>query len=143
MSRDSFRTSSIFQLHINKDVPILEPLELSIVVTQHMNCNGYGGKFQCDTNDSFSCIYSEFENDGVPNCLPPCADEDGGCFQSTVTSEPLVPAISALTSMIFTMIGVGGCVWACWKYWDCVKASRLQNAENNHRRTRNVPNLVS
>ncbi|KAL5289266.1 hypothetical protein ACFFRR_009432 [Megaselia abdita] len=127
------------QLFINKDISITEPLELSIVVTQHMNC--YSGRFQCDVNDSFSCIYSDFENDGVPNCLPPCADEDGGCFQNAVTSEPLVPAISALTSMIFTMIGVGGCVWVCWKYWDCVKATRIQNAEN--RRTRNVPNMVS
>lgn len=131
----------MFQININRELAIKEPLELSIVVTQHMNCNGFGGKFRCDLNDSFSCIYSEFENDGVPNCLPPCSDEDGGCFQNAVTSEPLVPAISALTSMIFTMIGVGGCVWVCWKYWDCVKTTRQQDVEN--RRTRNVPNMVS
>lgn len=54
--------------------------------------------------------------------------------------------ISALTSLIFTLVGVGSCLWLCWHIKDCFlpetesqTASRSPaNTNNTSRRTTNT-----
>jgi len=71
-----------------------------------------------------------------------CRDE-GTCFHDAIVPEEIDTAnvaISALTSLIFTMLGVGFCVWICWKYWNCItvqqRAHEASAARFNQRRVR-------
>lgn len=65
-------------------------------------------------------------NDGINNCPPPyCVDESGRCpkppivVTSKETTNNTDIVISALTSLIFTLVGVGSCLWLCWHIKDC------------------------
>lgn len=68
------------------------------------------------------CISKLLENDGIVNCPPKyCLDEET-CFTKPVAEEQLNHsniALSALTSLIFTLFAVGLCLWVCWKYSNC------------------------
>lgn len=77
-----------------------------------------------------SCISSNFVNDSIVNCIEPfCVDEKLGCQTSTlftkVDEEPIVidnlPQIflSAITSLILTMICCGCCFLTIFKIKRC------------------------
>ncbi|KAH8301551.1 hypothetical protein KR059_005631 [Drosophila kikkawai] len=118
-----------------------DPLELRMVLTAHSECQ-FNGDFLCDPKDPYSCISRHFVRDNITNCLYPCRDE-GTCFHDAIVAEEIDTAnvaISALTSLIFTMLGVGFCVWICWKYWNCItvqqRAHEASAARFNQRRAR-------
>ncbi|KAH8285000.1 hypothetical protein KR054_003777 [Drosophila jambulina] len=124
-----------------------DPLELRMVLTAHSECQ-FNGDFLCDPKDPYSCISRHFVRDNITNCLYPCRDE-GTCFHDAIVTEEIDTAnvaISALTSLIFTMLGVGFCVWICWKYWNCItvqqRAHEASAARFNQRRARSdVPTI--
>jgi hypothetical protein len=130
----------------------LASLELSMVFT------GYDGEMEgwgdpqdvsynflfpeCDEDRTFSCfgpntyekcIISSLVKDGIPNCPSPGCLDESGCHLAEV--EPVfVPTssiiLSALTSLIFTMCGVGCCVYICLKYYKCVRTFGRDLNEN-------------
>lgn len=75
------------------------------------------------------CISKSLENDGIVNCPPKyCLDEET-CFTKPVAEEQLNHsniALSALTSLIFTLFAVGLCLWVCWKYSNCKNLNSAQ-----------------
>ncbi|XP_036330549.1 uncharacterized protein LOC118742520 [Rhagoletis pomonella] len=108
-------------IYIDRRHSIREPLELRMVLTAHSECK-YTGDFLCDPKDQYSCISRHFVRDNITNCMYPCRDEIS-CFHDGITPDEMDTtnvALSALTSLIFTMLGVGFCVWVCWKYWNCI-----------------------
>lgn len=98
-----------------------------------------------------TCISKKLEKDGINNCPPPyCIDEGGICPKPpvVVTSKEATAnntdiVISALTSLIFTLVGVGSCLWLCWHIKDCflpeqdtqVRSSVNGASRNNTRST--------
>lgn len=108
-------------IFIDKKQRINEPLELGMVVTAHSECR-HSEDFLCDPIDSGSCIYNKFVCDNITNCKPPHRDELSCQYDgvSSVEIDTTNVALSAITSFIFTMVGVGFCVWVCWKYWKCI-----------------------
>ncbi|EDW77227.1 uncharacterized protein Dwil_GK22255 [Drosophila willistoni] len=135
-------------IYIERDRHIFgEPLELRMVLTAHSECQ-FNGDFLCNPKDPYSCISRHFVGDNVTNCLFPCRDE-GTCFHDVIAAEEMDTtnvAISAITSLIFTMLGVGFCVWVCWKYWNCItvqqRAHEASAARFNQRRARSdVPTI--
>lgn len=117
-------------IHIEKRPAILEPLELKMVLTAHSECK-YTGDLLCNPKESNSCISRHFVRDNITNCMYPCKDEIS-CFHDVITSEVDTTnvAISAITSLIFTMLGVGFCVWICWKYWNCITVQQRAHEES-------------
>ncbi|XP_030381861.1 uncharacterized protein LOC115629519 [Scaptodrosophila lebanonensis] len=123
-----------------------EPLELRMVMTAHSEC--LPGDFLCNPKDPYSCISRHFVRDNITNCMYPCRDE-GTCFYDAIPHEEIDTtnvALSAITSLIFTMLGVGFCIWICWKYWNCITvqqhAHEASAARFNQRRTRSaVPTI--
>ncbi|XP_055837668.1 uncharacterized protein LOC129906060 [Episyrphus balteatus] len=130
-------------VYINQSQPIYEPLELSMVITSHSECK-YTGDFLCDPKNPHSCISRHFVRDNITNCMYPCKDENS-CFHDAITAEVIDTAnvaISAITSLIFTMTGVGFCIWVCWKYWNCITLQQQQaheDSQSNH--PRDVPTI--
>ncbi|XP_053966042.1 uncharacterized protein LOC128868226 [Anastrepha ludens] len=108
-------------IYIDRRYSIREPLEMRMVMTAHSECK-YTGDFLCDPKDQYSCISRHFVRDNITNCMGPCRDEIS-CFNDALVTEEMDTtnvALSALTSLIFTMLGVGFCIWVCWKYWNCI-----------------------
>ncbi|TDG51469.1 hypothetical protein AWZ03_001929 [Drosophila navojoa] len=135
-------------IFINRDRHILaEPLELHMVLTAHSECQ-FAGDILCNPKDKYSCISRHFVQDNITNCMYPCRDE-GTCFHDAIPPEEMDTtnvALSAITSLIFTMVGVGFCVWICWKYWNCITvqqhAHEASAARFNQRRNRSdVPTI--
>ncbi|EDW02163.1 uncharacterized protein LOC6559486 [Drosophila grimshawi] len=135
-------------IFIDRDRHIFEnPLELRMVLTAHSHCQ-FAGDFLCDPKDQYSCISRHFVRDNITNCLYPCRDE-GTCFHDAIAPEEMDTtnvALSAITSLIFTMVGVGFCVWICWKYWNCITvqqhAHEASAARFNQRHVRSdVPTI--
>lgn len=102
---------------------------------------------RCDDN---SCISNVFHNDGYVNC-PPSEFSDEPPIIVT-SSEPMPNntdiVISALTSLIFTLVGVGSCLWLCWHVKDCFIAeaqpsSRNANASGGNSRRSNAARTSS
>lgn len=98
-----------------------------------------------------TCISKKLEDDGINNCPPPyCVDEGGKCPKPpvVVTSKEATAnntdiVISALTSLIFTLVGVGSCLWLCWHIKDCflpepdTQGRSSVNGASNSNRPRN------
>lgn len=95
-----------------------------------------------------TCISEKLKNDGINNCPPPfCSDEGGVCpkppivvaKEATANNTDIV--ISALTSLIFTLVGVGSCLWLCWHIKDCflpeqdTQGRSVDNRRSNTRST--------
>lgn len=110
----------------------------------HADC-GPPNLINCFDN---TCISEKLKNDGINNCPPPfCSDEGGVCpkppivvaKEATANNTDIV--ISALTSLIFTLVGVGSCLWLCWHIKDCflpeqdTQSRSLDNRRNNTRST--------
>uniref|UniRef100_A0A1B0FMV3 Uncharacterized protein n=1 Tax=Glossina morsitans morsitans TaxID=37546 RepID=A0A1B0FMV3_GLOMM len=124
-------------IHIDNEHMIVEPLELRMVLTAHSQCK-YTGDFLCDSADTYSCISRHFVRDNITNCMYPCRDEVS-CFHDAVSSlevDTTNVALSAITSFIFTMVGVGFCVWICWKYWICITVQQHAHEASGRQRQR-------
>lgn len=73
------------------------------------------------------------------NCPPPEFSDE----PPIITHPPeAVPnntdiIVSALTSLIFTLVGVGSCLWLCWNIKDCFIAEVTQSATANGSRRAN------
>lgn len=74
-------------------------------------------------------------------------DEGGRCpnppvvvaaKEATANNTDIV--ISALTSLIFTLVGVGSCLWLCWHIKDCFlpEPDTQGRSETNSRRPNNT-----
>lgn len=95
-----------------------------------------------------SCISRSFVNDTVINCPEPyCGDERYGCLTSTalqtVSEEPTVTNnlpqifISAITSLLLTMLCCGGCFVFVIKIKRCINPPQVsQTTTRVHRRRR-------
>lgn len=98
-----------------------------------------------------TCISNKLADDGINNCPPPyCVDESGKCpappivvtsKETTTNNTDIV--ISALTSLIFTLVGVGSCLWLCWHIKDCFlpepqDTQGSSSAPSNNRRPNNT-----
>lgn len=75
--------------------------------------------------DNDKCISSIFKNDDIMNCLPPKCYDEPTCYGKTkndilVRPSPSSIALSAITSLLFTMCGVATCLWMCFKYRECM-----------------------
>lgn len=93
-------------------------IQFSLIFTGFGTCNE--DRIQCQKDSNDTCISKLFYRDGYQNCPDPCLDENG-CENIKMESllEPSDIIISALTSLIFTMIVFGSCLWLCWKYREC------------------------
>ncbi|XP_075169270.1 uncharacterized protein LOC142241381 [Haematobia irritans] len=130
-------------IHVEKTRMITEPLELGMILTAHSECK-YTGDFLCDPQIPYSCISRYFVRDNVTNCMYPCRDEVS-CFHDVIpapdvdNTSSLQLFTTAITSLIFTMLGVGFCIWICWKYWNCItiqQRARETSADATRRRHR-------
>jgi hypothetical protein len=98
---------------------------------------------ECDETRSYSCngptqndkcILPTMVKDGVANCPAPGCVDEGGCYDMEFTA--IVPTssiiLSALTSLIFTMCGVGCFVYICLKYYKCVRTFGRDFNDDSH-----------
>lgn len=87
-----------------------------------------GGAYntKCESSFDNTCIADIFRNDNVFNCPPPHCSDEYSCPRSTIPDHSdMLPnksniVISAITSLIFTLVAVGSCFWICWKIKDCL-----------------------
>ncbi|XP_063699234.1 uncharacterized protein LOC134829875 [Culicoides brevitarsis] len=83
------------------------------------------------------CISEHFWRDNIVNCPQNCLDE-GGCVEPEI--EPLLQPstifVSAITSLVFTMVIFGTCLWFCFKCKDCSSDVRRRDAQNVRQRAR-------
>lgn len=84
------------------------------------------------------CVSKSLKHTGIVHCPPSiCLDEE------TCVNKPVVEytfnssniALSAITSLIFTMFAVGLCMWFCWKYSACCSNNSQQQQQNRHNRS--------
>lgn len=115
-------------------------IELQIVATAFKECSDdFEKEFNCKNNHHKSCISKSFVNDTVINCVEPtCADESLlGCasastyasdtFDDSSTNENIVQIfLSAVTSLILTILTCGGLVWIIFKIKRCISPPTLQ-----------------
>lgn len=90
-------------------------------------------QFSCHRLGKHYCIYKSFVHDKIFNCpIPDCLDEDG-CFDIKTVKRIDYSniAISAITSLIFTMVGVVLCGYICWRYKDCIRECVGVNLNSN------------
>lgn len=91
-----------------------------------LDCADFNHEFPCKKNVKRSCISSKYENDSIVNCIEPhCSDEKMSCLTPTVASKvddesvmiDNLPQIflSAITSLIITMICCGCCFLVIFK----------------------------
>lgn len=86
--------------------------------------------FRCEQD---ICISNVLANDGYDNCPPPDFSDEPRII---VTSTEPMPnntdiVISALTSLIFTLVGVGSCLWLCWHVKDCFIAESTPSTRSS------------
>lgn len=108
------------------------------IYLQFIDCDGRYN-IPCPSTSENTCISEVFHNDGIFNCPPPhCNDEPlQRCTQHVFTktnpdSKPNKSDIvlSAITSLIFTLVGVGSCFWICWKIKDCLVGEAVSTSPN-------------
>lgn len=147
-------------LNIDTQVAFDRPedfIELQVVATAFKECSDDLEKeFNCKSNNHKSCIAKQLVNDTVVNCIEPgCADESVlGCQSSSVYftdsidessgSENIVQILlSAITSLILTMLTCGGLIWVVYKIRRCVSPSTTQTPTSNRRRRRQRHNTAN
>lgn len=134
----------VVKIKLDKFIPIKsidEKLEVSIIFTAYEYCDKpLYHQIMCSPGH---CISKSLENDGIVNCPPKyCLDEET-CFTKPIAEEQLNHsniALSALTSLIFTLFAVGLCLWICWKYTSCKNMNTSMTSStsgNSSRRNRN------
>lgn len=146
-------------LNIDTGVPFDRPedfIELQVVATAFKECNeDLEKEFNCKNNNHKSCIAKSLVNDTIVNCIEPgCADESLlGCASSSVYvsdsldessgSENIVQIfLSAITSLILTMLTCGGLIWIIYKIRRCAspQSSQTPTSSSNRRRRRQRQN---
>jgi hypothetical protein len=147
-------------LNIDTQVPFDKPedfIEIHVVATAFKECSDdLDREFNCKSNNHKSCIAKSFVNDTVVNCIEPgCADEALlGCQSSSVyitdsledssNSENIVQILlSAITSLILTMLTCGGLIWVVYKIRRCASPSTTQTPTSNRRRRRQRHNTAN
>lgn len=94
----------------------------------------------CVPGEDRTCISPIFYMDEINNCPPPCRDE----LQCTPKNEYVTVShssstniiISAVSSLIITMMVVCFCLWMCWKLY-------FKNSDRRNNYDRNSRALVS
>jgi hypothetical protein len=123
-------------LNVDTQVPFDSPddfIEFQIVVTAFKECDDLDKEFECKTNNIKSCIQKQYTNDSIVNCIEPnCLDEPLlGCFSSSVyvsdtsddssSNENIVQIfLSAITSLILTMLTCGAFIWIIYRIKRCL-----------------------
>lgn len=113
------------------------------------DCHDLDQEFMCKKNVRRSCISSTFVNDSTINCNEPyCSDEAKGCISTSlatsIVGEPAVinnlPQIflSAITSLLITMLCCGGLLYVIVKIRRCINppVPVSQTTTRVHRRRR-------
>lgn len=120
------------------------------------DCQDLDREFNCKKNVRRSCISNSFANDSIINCLEPyCSDERLGCLTSPALSNVVEEAtvinnlpqifLSAITSLLLTMLCCGGFLYIVFKIRRCVSpqpasqttATTTTTRANRRRRRRN------
>lgn len=99
---------------------------------------------KCPSAFDNTCIAEAFRDDHVYNCPPPQCNDEANCPKTITHDHPdVIPnksniVISAITSLIFTLVAVGSCFWICWKVKDCLvgEASGGQHNQRSERHSR-------
>jgi hypothetical protein len=109
-------------------------IEFQIIATAFKKCsNNFDGEFNCKPNNIKSCIDKRFVNDSIVNCVEPhCLDEpSSGCASSSIfvtdsdddsaSNENIIQIfLSAITSLILTMLTCGAFIWIIYKIKRCL-----------------------
>ncbi|XP_053687443.1 uncharacterized protein LOC128736952 [Sabethes cyaneus] len=118
---DRGRMRITVNLDANLALPLLEDiLEVQLIVTVKRKCN-VDGYLPCEEEDDNSCISKYFFGDGFVNC-PECVDEKG-CVKDNDPVETFNPSnvfLSAVISLLGTMIVFGACLWCIFKHSHCI-----------------------
>lgn len=91
----------------------------------NLDCDDDSDGIKCTDG---TCISKAFNNDGIVNCPPPEFSDEPPIISNPPESNNTDIIISALTSLIFTLVGVGSCLWLCWNIKDCFIAEVTQSA---------------
>lgn len=119
---------------INLDTTLALPtlddtLEVQFIATVKRDCKHLDGYLPCEDDEDDSCIYKEFFGDGFVNC-PECVDEKG-CVKESQEVQILNPSnvlLSAIISLLATMVVFGGCLWCLYKYRSCISNCNSNSA---------------
>lgn len=125
---------------VNLDTTLALPtlddtLEVQFVATVKRGCDNLESYARCEEDEDDSCISKDFFGDGFVNC-PECVDEKG-CFKDSEQIQILNPSnvlLSAIISLLATMILFGGCLWCLYRYRHCIgncNSNRAGMARNN------------
>ncbi|KAG5670361.1 hypothetical protein PVAND_000632 [Polypedilum vanderplanki] len=142
-------------LNIDSSVPFLKDddfIEFQFVATAFKHCSDKMDKdFNCKPNNAKSCIDKRFVNDSIVNCIEPyCNDEPLlGCTSSSVyitdsfdensANENIVQIfLSAVTSLILTMLTCGTFIWLIYKIKRCCSPPSQQQTQTRRRRRHNT-----
>lgn len=117
------RGSMKITINLDTTVPLWtveDTLEVQFIVTVKRKCD-LEGYLPCDDDEDDSCINKAFFGDGYINC-PECVDQKG----CAVLLEPfpiLSPSnviLSAIISLLATMVVFGGCLWCIYRNRRCI-----------------------
>jgi hypothetical protein len=142
-------------INIDSSVPFLKEddfIEFQFVATAFKHCSDKMDKdFNCKPNNAKSCIDKRFVNDSVVNCIEPyCHDEPLlGCASSSVyvtdsfdensANENIVQIfLSAITSLILTMLTCGAFIWIIYKIKRCMSPPPQPQTQTRRRRRHNT-----
>lgn len=144
-------------LHIDNRTPFQrdeDHIEFQIIATAFKKCsNNFDGEFNCKPNHIKSCIDKRFVNDSIVNCVEPhCLDEpSSGCASSSIfvtdsdddaSNENIIQIfLSAITSLILTMLTCGAFIWIIYKIKRClspVPETSTVRPPRRHRRRNNT-----
>lgn len=138
-------------------------IEFQIIATAFKKCsNSLDGEFNCKPNNIRSCISKSLVNDSIANC-PDCLDEavqpNSGCasLQSFILSDSddghdseniIQIFLSAITSLILTMLSCGALVWIIYKIKRCLSpmpqtTTTTTSVRPQRRRRRHNTEIVS
>lgn len=126
---------------VNLDTTLALPtlddtLEVQFIATIKRDCDSLEGYVQCEDDKDDSCISKNFLGDGFVNC-PECVDEKG-CSRDSEQVQILNPSnvlLSAIISLLATMVLFGGCLWCLYRYRHCIgncNSNSAGIARNNH-----------
>lgn len=121
------------------------------IISIFLECHDLNREFNCKKNVKKSCISNKFVNDSIINCIEPyCSDEKLGCYTSSdnwFVEEPTavnnLPQIflSAITSLLITMMCCGCCVYCVFKVKRCCCPQPVETTTTRVHRRRRRNNL--